>query len=429
MKAVAATSSGTLLNLYLMIVLCRGFIVDRWLSLTMDARRRPVALVPATHTATDGSNDENNNDDGPAYERNSPGKGKFTYELGLGKNKPVKGVDELDGDYSDQAQATFSERPGTASARDNDMSKLQWNVAESVRKPGAIFNVATNADNSSTTKLPTNETRSTNKRKLPPVKTRRMIARDEKSRKLRNALWDETHFSSKKAVIAQAVVNAAPLIGNMNNDSSSTTPRMPTVTSTDGVPPYPTAFYADIDLSIPESVYSEYYHVDLVWDLLRWEAYEQATREPLLVSFLHSTILNHPSLESSLAFLLANRLQSPGMMISTQLQSIILEALQHNPVFRRSLRADIMAVRDRDPACSQLPDAFLYFKGFHALQSYRVAHSLWLAGKGVLAQFLQSQVSQIFQIDIHPNATIGSGILLDHGTGVVIGSTVCFCVR
>ena len=170
-------------------------------------------------------------------------------------------------------------------------------------------------------------------------------------------------------------------------------------------------------MSIPESVYAQDGSVDRVWDLLRYEAYQESLREPLLVSFLYSTILNHPSLESSLAFLLANRLQSPAMMISTQLQSLILEALHESPDFRRALRADIMAVRDRDPACNTLPDVFLYFKGFHALQSYRVAHYLWNAGKHVLASYLQSQVSPVFQIDIPPNATLGRGLMLDHGTG------------
>ena len=201
-------------------------------------------------------------------------------------------------------------------------------------------------------------------------------------------------------------------------------------------PPKPKAFYPDIDLSIPETVYSDDGSVDLVWDLLRWEAYQnqQKQHEPLLVSFLHSTILNHRTLESSLAFLLANRLQSPAMMISTQLQALIHEALQQSAEFRRSLRADIMAVRDRDPACCSLPDVFLYFKGFHALQSHRTASVLWNSGRHVLAQYLQSQVSQIFQIDIHPNATLRSGLMLDHGTGIVIGETVSsngfcfFCV-
>jgi serine O-acetyltransferase len=152
------------------------------------------------------------------------------------------------------------------------------------------------------------------------------------------------------------------------------------------------------------------------------EARREAEREPLLVSFLHSTILNHYSLESALAFHLANRLSSPAM-ISTQVMSLIREALDESPVFRRSLRADIMAVRDRDPACTCLPDVFLYFKGFHALQTHRVANYHWNKDRRVLAHYLQSQVSQNFQIDIHPNATMGSGIMLDHGTGIVIGET------
>ena len=228
---------------------------------------------------------------------------------------------------------------------------------------------------------------------------KKLIPTDVKSESLRAALWDESHFTSNAMSATQA---AAANWG----------------------PPSPVVTYPDIDLSIPDSVYAEDGSVDHVWDLLRYEAYQESKREPLLVSFLHSTILNHPSLESSLAFLLANRLQSPAMMISTQLQSLILEALEQSPDFRRALRADMMAVRDRDPACNTLPDVFLYFKGFHALQSHRVAHYLWHKGKRVLASYLQSQVSQVFQIDIHPNATLGSGIMLDHGTGIVMGETV-----
>jgi serine O-acetyltransferase len=248
---------------------------------------------------------------------------------------------------------------------------------------------------------------------IPLIPSDITCSRDNEGQILRKALWDEQHFNLKGN--NRGVNGASP---------STTSPDPPLRRSDYAAPPYPRAFYPDIDLSIPDSVYSD--DVDLVWDLLRWEAYEnqQQQHEPLLVSFLHSTILNHDSLESSLAFLLANRLQSPAMMISTQLQALILSALQECPSFRRKLRADIMAVRDRDPACHTLPDVFLYFKGFHALQSHRTAHVLWQTGRRVLAQYLQSQVSQIFQIDIHPNATIGSGIMLDHGTGIVIGETV-----
>ena len=250
------------------------------------------------------------------------------------------------------------------------------------------------------------------------IKTHHVVAHDGTSQNLRSALWDEQHFvathNNNPDTLSTTLVQEGEILGQKESFRSTRVK-----SSNVSIP-----LYSDIDLSIPDTVYSEDCNIDLVWDLLRHEAYEQADREPLLVSFLHSNILNHPTLESSLAFLLANRLQSPAMMISTQLQSLVLDALQHSPVFRRFLRADMMAVRDRDPACSYLPDAFLYFKGFHALQTHRVAHYLWNQGKQTQALFLQSQSSQTFQIDIHPAATLGSGILLDHGTGVVIGSTV-----
>eukprot|EP00979_Chaetoceros_neogracilis_P015721 scaffold6447_cov278-Chaetoceros_neogracile.AAC.4 len=180
--------------------------------------------------------------------------------------------------------------------------------------------------------------------------------------------------------------------------------------------------YEDIDQSIPLSVYCPDRGIDLVWDLLRQEAKTEAEREPILVSFLYSNILNHPSLESALAFHLATRLASPSMD-SIQIMNIILDAMDESKDFSRSMRADIMAVRDRDPACTCLPDVFLHFKGFHALQSYRVAHHLWNENKKTLAHYMQSQMSQNFQIDIHPKATLLSGIMLDHGTGIVIGET------
>mmetsp|Transcript_22180 Transcript_22180/g.33778 ORF Transcript_22180/g.33778 Transcript_22180/m.33778 type:complete len:520 (+) Transcript_22180:307-1866(+) len=181
--------------------------------------------------------------------------------------------------------------------------------------------------------------------------------------------------------------------------------------------------YENIDQSIPLSVYDPDNGIDLVWSLLRTEAKIEAQREPLLVSFLYSTILNHQTLESALAFHLANRLASASMD-SIQVMNIILEALTKSPSFRRDLRADMIAVRDRDPACAALPDVFLHFKGFHALQAYRVANFLWHhEGRKTLAHYFQSQMSQCFQIDIHPKATLKSGIMIDHGTGVVIGET------
>jgi serine O-acetyltransferase len=161
---------------------------------------------------------------------------------------------------------------------------------------------------------------------------------------------------------------------------------------------------------------------DLVWEKLRKDAEIEVSREPLLASYMHATILSHQSLESSLSFHMANQLSSSAM-VSTQIQSIFNDAFSKNPSFRESIRLDILAVMDRDPAVRTSPDVLLYFKGFQALQTHRVAHWLWESSRSTLALFLQSRANAVFQIDIHPGAKFGDGVFIDHGTGVVVGET------
>jgi serine O-acetyltransferase len=110
-------------------------------------------------------------------------------------------------------------------------------------------------------------------------------------------------------------------------------------------------------------------------------------------------------------------------MISTQIQALFLEALEQCPNFHKSLRLDILAVTVRDPAFNSYPDVLLHFKGFQALQTHRVSHWLWSTGRETLALFLHSRANTVFHIDIHPGASLGNGIMIDHGTGVVIGET------
>lgn len=162
---------------------------------------------------------------------------------------------------------------------------------------------------------------------------------------------------------------------------------------------------------------------DAMWSAMQLEARNAAEEEPLLASFLFATVLNHESLSVALAFHLANKLKS-GTMPSTLLMRLFLDVLNTDPDLVQCMRQDLLAVMERDPACTRLIDALLYFKGFHALQSYRIAHSLIsLQSRSSLAYHLQSQVSKIFQVDIHPRAIIGSGAFIDHATGVVIGET------
>ena len=161
---------------------------------------------------------------------------------------------------------------------------------------------------------------------------------------------------------------------------------------------------------------------DAVWQRIREETAGHAADEPILASFLHATILNHAKLEQALSFHLANQLDSPTAS-SLLLREVMLEAFKSDPDILEKVRADLCAVMERDSACHELYIPFLYFKGFHALETYRVAHWLWRRGRESLALFFQNRMSSEFGVDIHPAAELGHGIMLDHATGLVIGQT------
>jgi serine O-acetyltransferase len=161
---------------------------------------------------------------------------------------------------------------------------------------------------------------------------------------------------------------------------------------------------------------------DPVWDMIKKTSAEQAEAEPVLASFLHATILNHSGLEDALSFQLANKLDSPTAP-ALLIREIIQEALSESSDIGEAVRADIVATFERDSACDCLSTPLMFYKGFHALQAYRVAHWLWQNERQPLALFLQNHISTAFSIDIHPAAKIGKGIMLDHGTGIVIGET------
>ena len=161
---------------------------------------------------------------------------------------------------------------------------------------------------------------------------------------------------------------------------------------------------------------------DSLWESIRSHTRKQAETEPVLASFLYSTILNHNSLEAALSFHLANKLDSPALP-AMLVREVIEEAINKDVSIIDAVRADLMAVNERDSACCSLVTPLLYFKGFHALQAYRVAHWLWQQGRHSLALFLQNRISTVFAVDIHPAARIGKGIMFDHATGIVIGET------
>ena len=161
---------------------------------------------------------------------------------------------------------------------------------------------------------------------------------------------------------------------------------------------------------------------DPLFAVIRRDAEEALRREPELGYFMTASVLNHATLEQAVAHRLAQRLShsdAPGDLI----HQAFLDMINRDSTVGEAIRADILAVIDRDPACSRLIEPLLYFKGFHALQTHRLAHHLWNAGRRDFALYLQSRSSSVFQTDINPAARIGKGVFLDHATGLVVGAT------
>ena len=161
---------------------------------------------------------------------------------------------------------------------------------------------------------------------------------------------------------------------------------------------------------------------DPLFARIRQEAEEAIRREPELALFLAVNILNHDTLEGAVSHRVASRLDHRDLPAALIRQTFD-EAIARDPSIGEAFRADIMAVADRDPACLRMMEPLLYFKGFQALQAYRLSHWLLKSGKRDFALMLQSLVSATFGVDINPAARIGKGVFLDHATGLVVGET------
>jgi serine O-acetyltransferase len=161
---------------------------------------------------------------------------------------------------------------------------------------------------------------------------------------------------------------------------------------------------------------------DPLFARIRSEAEEAARNDPALASFLMTAILNHDTLEGAVIHRVAERLDH-GDAPSSLIRQAYEDVVARDSSIGEAFRADIIAVLDRDPACLRLMEPLLYFKGFHALQTYRLAHALLRSGRRDFALYLQSRASAVFGVDINPAARIGKGVFLDHATGLVVGET------
>lgn len=159
-----------------------------------------------------------------------------------------------------------------------------------------------------------------------------------------------------------------------------------------------------------------------LWLNIQNEAKKEVAKEPCLASFYHSCIINHSDLKSALSYLLASKL-ADDVMSPLLLRELLEQAMDADPEIIIAACHDILAVKTRDPAVVHFSTVLLYLKGFHSLQAHRVAHWFWHQNRRSMALYIQSRVSTICQVDIHPAAQIGHGVMFDHATGIVVGET------
>ncbi len=162
--------------------------------------------------------------------------------------------------------------------------------------------------------------------------------------------------------------------------------------------------------------------VHLLWQTIRDEVLAKAQSEPVLNAHVKAAILDHDNLADALAHQLASIIQTDVVSKET-LTAVFAAILAEHPGIVLAVHRDLKAVLDRDPACDAFCIPFLFYKGFHGIELHRIAHQLWIDGRAELAMFIQYQVSTRLGMDVHPAASIGSGIMIDHGTGIVIGET------
>jgi len=170
------------------------------------------------------------------------------------------------------------------------------------------------------------------------------------------------------------------------------------------------------------SALSEICASDALWRHMRLEATAALALEPAQTSLLMGAILNRSGFADAIIHRVSQRLGAASIP-SQMIADAFAAAVAAEPAIIEAFRADLTAIIERDPACGRLIEPFLYFKGFHAIETHRLAHWLWGQGRTDFAFYLQSRSSEVFQTDIHPAARFGRGVFLDHATGLVVGET------
>lgn len=158
------------------------------------------------------------------------------------------------------------------------------------------------------------------------------------------------------------------------------------------------------------------------WQSIQTEALVMSQREAFLAPVLKRSIQEPQCLADALARRIADVLALHDKR-REDLEILLSDLLRNAPSIASDATRDLHAIHTNDPACPTKAHAFLNYKGFQAVQAHRLAHLLWTADRKELAMWLSNRVSVALGPDIHPAAQLGAGIMLDHGSGIVIGET------
>ena len=162
--------------------------------------------------------------------------------------------------------------------------------------------------------------------------------------------------------------------------------------------------------------------IDPIWHKIREEAKAASSHDRQISGYMYSQVLSQKALEKVLAVNLSKHIETIHVE-DRIIEGLFDEFYSSDKEILQTIRADISAVYDRDPACHRYIEPLLYFKGFQALQVHRLANWLWVCGRTEFAYYFQSVSSKVYSVDIHPAARFGKGIFIDHATGIVIGET------
>lgn len=161
---------------------------------------------------------------------------------------------------------------------------------------------------------------------------------------------------------------------------------------------------------------------DARWADVRTQAERALQAEPGLAGVIQQAVLDHPDFGCSLAYRISQALAATSEQQQALFDRVASVHRQH-PLLAEAAWCDLQAIVHRDPAFDTELEVLLFSKGFAALQAYRIGHLLLQQQERLMAMFIQARCNERLAIDINPASRIGSGVMLDHGTGIVIGET------